>query len=380
MKILWLSEGNTVYDRRFLEKLVEKGHEPIFVSYSLEEIVTIQGVETIHKPFTFWTRFGSLGERLHFHWFRTAVIVQHLRKVIRKVRPDVLHTGYIREHGYYGALTGFHPVLSMPWGSDVLIRPDKTEWDAKIVRFTLQEADMITCDCELVKNRIIELAGCPPEKIIVFPWGVDLTNYRPVKGPSVIRERLGWQKNDVLVMNRQFEPVYGIEYFLEALPTVVRACPLVRVLMIGKGSLEGKIRSMVQELGVVDYVHFAGMVDDSGMAQCLNAADIYVTTSLSDGTSACMLEAMACGLPVIVSDAPAYFEWVVDGINGCIVPRRNYTVLAERLIELLQDPMKRRKMGQRNLQIAQERADWERNIDILEGIYQCLLREGREKA
>ncbi len=372
MRILWLSEGNNVYDCRFLEKLVERGHEPIFVSCSLEKIIDAQGVETIHKPFGFWTRFGQLGERLHFHWFRTALIVQHLRKVIRKVRPDVLHSGYIREHGYYGALTGFHPVLSMPWGSDVLVRPDKTEWDAKIVRFTLQEADRITCDCELVKNRIIELTGCSREKIVIFPWGVDLTTYRPVEGPSVIRERLGWQKNNVLIMNRQFEPIYGIEYFLEALPIVIKACPQARVLLIGKGSLENKLKSMVEELGMADYVYFAGTVDDRGMAQCLNAADIYVTTSLSDGTSACMLEAIACGLPVIVSDAPAYFEWVEDGINGYIVPRKSSTMLAERLIELLQDPALRKGMGQRNLQIAKERADWERNFDILEGIYREL--------
>ncbi len=373
MRILWLSEGNTVYDRRFLEKLVERGHEPIFVSYSSGEIISVRGVETIHKPFRFWTRFGRLGKRLHFHWFRRKLIVQHLRGVIQKVQPDVLHTGYIREHGYYGALTGFHPILSMPWGSDILVRPDKSEYDSMIVHFTLQEADMITCDCELVKNRIMELTGCLPEKIVVFPWGVDLMNYRPVDEPSVIRERLGWQENNVLIMNRQFEPIYGIEYFLDALPTVVQVCLQVRVLMIGKGSLEGKFRSMVQEVGLADYVHFEGMVDDQGMANSLNAADIYVTTSISDGTSASMLEAMACGLPVVVSDAPAYFEWVIDGVNGYIVPRQNSEVLAEQLIGLLQDPTKRREMGQRNLKIAQERADWEHNFDVLEDIYKELV-------
>jgi glycosyltransferase involved in cell wall biosynthesis len=379
-KILYVSEGYNVYDRRFLEKMIERGHEPIFVSYLQGEIVSVKGVKTIHKPFAFWMRFGRLGGPLHFPQFRRALIVQHLCEVIRKGRPDVLHTGYIREHGYYGALTGFHPVLSMPWGSDVLVRPDKTVWDAKIVRFTLQKADMITCDCELVKNRIIELTGCLPNKIVVFPWGVDLTNYRPIKGPSVIRERLGWQEKSVLIMNRQFEPIYGIEYFLDALPIIIRACAEVKVLLIGKGSLEDKLKSMVKELGVADYVYFAGTVDDQDMAQCLNAADIYVTTSLSDGTSACMMEAMACELPVIVSDAPAYFEWVEDGINGYIVPRRNFTVLAERLIELLQNPMKRKKMGQHNLQIARERADWERNFDVLEGIYEVLVRDRAKRA
>jgi glycosyltransferase involved in cell wall biosynthesis len=368
MRILWLSDGNSPYDTRFLKKLVERGHEPLFLSYFHGDIVKIDEVKSIHLPF-----LGKWRDRSGFRRLARICIIKHLRNTIRKFKPDILHSGYIRFHGYYGALSGFHPTLSMPWGSDVLIRPDKSEYDLRLVRYTFQHADMITCDCEVVKNRIIELAGCLPEKIIIFPWGVDLTNYRPVDGPSVIRERLGWQKNDVLIMNRQFEPVYGIEYFLDALPIVVQTCPQVRVLMIGKGSLEKKLRSMVKELGLADFVCFVGRVDDQSMAQYLNAADIYVTTSLSDGTSACMLEAMACELPVVVSDAPAYFEWVKDGINGYIVPRGNSKVLAERLIELLQDPTRRREMGQRNLQIAKERADWERNFDVLEGIYADLV-------
>jgi len=373
-KILYLSEGYNVYDQRFLNKMVERGHKPLVLSYCSRDILKIDGVKTIHMP-----SLGRFVDRRHFRLLTRICIVNHLRHVIRKFKPDILHSGYIRFHGYYGALSGFHPTLSMPWGSDVLIRPDKTEYDMKILRYTLQYADMITCDCELVKNRIIELTGCPLEKIVVFPWGVDLTIYQPAKGPSSIREQLGWQKSGILIMNRSFEPIYGIEYFFEALPAVFRTCPDARILMIGKGSLEGKFRSMAQEMKLSDKVYFLGAVDDRTMAQCLNAADIYVTTSLSDGTSASMLEAMACGLPVVVSDAPAYFEWVQDGINGYIVPRKNSIMLAERLIELLQNPLLRREMGHYNLRIARERADWERNFDILEGIYEALLRKGRGK-
>lgn len=373
-KILYLSEGYNVYERRFLDKMVERGHDPLLLSYCSGDILKIDKVKTIHMPF-----LGSFVNRRHCHLLTRMCIVNHLRHVIKKFKPDILHSGYIRFHGYYGALSGFHPTLSMPWGSDVLMRPDKTEYDMRIVRYTLQHADMITCDCELVKNRIIQLAGCPPEKIVVFPWGVDLMIYRPIEGLSPIREQIGWQKNDILIMNRSFEPIYGIEFFLEALPSVFRICPNVRVLMIGKGSLEGKFRSMVEEMKLSDKVYFMGAVDDQTMVQCLNAADIYVTTSLSDGTSASMLEAMACGLPVVVSDAPVYFEWVQDGINGYIAPRKNSAAVAERLIELLKNPAKCMDMGRRNLQIARERADWELNFDILEEIYETLLRNRGKK-
>ena len=110
----------------------------------------------------------------------------------------------------------------------------------------------------------------------------------------------------------------------------------------------------IEELGLKDHVYFAGKVNDEKMAECLNAADIYITTSQSDGTSASMLEAMACGLPVIVSNAPAYYEWVEDGVNGFIVPRGDSEALTKHLCVLLSNQKLCSKMGQRNLQIARQ--------------------------
>ena len=114
------------------------------------------------------------------------------------------------------------------------------------------------------------------------------------------------------------------------------------------------------------------------MAEYYNASDIYVSTSLSDGTSVAMLEAMACGLPVVVSDVPSNYEWIDNGINGYIITRKDSSVLAERIIKLLNNENLQQEMGQRNLQIAKERADWEKNFDILEGIYQNLVSNSKE--
>ncbi len=369
MKILWVSEGDSPYDIRFLEKLVERGHELLFLSYKSGDIVKFDGVKTIHVPL-----LGGWSDRRRYHWLKRIYILRHLRKVIREFKPHILHSGYIRFHGYYGALSGFHPTLSMPWGSDILIRPDKSEYDMMMVLHTLQHADMITCDCELVKNRIIEIVGCPPEKIIVFPWGVNHGCFHPSDSGKKIRQKLRWQNKKILIMTRSFRPIYGHDVFISALPDIINHCPETRVIFVGSGPLKELYGNKIEQLGLKDSVFFAGKVHDEKMAEYLNASDIYVTTSHSDGTSASMLEAMACGLPVIVSDAAAYFEWVEDGINGYIMPRGNSKALAERLIELLKDPTLPRKMGKRNLQIAQERADWEKNIDILEEIYMTLRK------
>ncbi|MBI4317904.1 MAG: glycosyltransferase family 4 protein [Chloroflexi bacterium] len=364
MKIAFLSRGGSVFDRRFLEKMVERGHQPFLISYANHPIVDVEGVENHHYPY--WKFF-------HHYFLRSLRITWHLRKLLARLRPDVLHTGWVTDHGFYGALSGFHPTLSMPFGSDILVHPDESwvfMWKA---RLTLRRADAITCDCELVKTRCAQIAKCPTERIITFPWGVDQSIFRPQSKPSPVRRDLSWEDNEIIIVSRQFKQVYGIEYFLTALPRIVRERPSVRVILAGSGPLEQSYRAMLSEYGLASHVHFAGWLDEPDMAAHLNAADVYVTTSLSDGTSASMLEAMACGLPMVVSDAPAYFEWVQDGVNGFVVPRRDSEYLAERIITLLSDGALRDDMGARNLEIAHERADWEKNFSILEGIYGDLL-------
>jgi len=364
MKIAYLSEGNSVYDRRFLEKMVERGYQPYLISYWPGKLVQVNGVETLHYDFNAVPRFK------HFQLLQVA---WHLRGVLKRIKPDILHTGYLRWHGVIGALSGFHPTLSMPWGSDILIWPNESSSAKRFTRLTLRRADIITCDCQLVKDRIIELIGCQPEKVVVFPWGIDLDIFKPSNGPSLIRQRLGWEENEILIMTRNFRPVYGIKYFIEALPSIVRQRHKARVILVGSGSLEQSYRKQITKLRLERYVYFAGTVDEGSMAGYLNTADVYVTTSLSDGTSTCMLEAMACGLPVVVSDTPAYFEWVKDGINGYIFPRKDSNTLAQKIVQLLKDDSLRKKMGTQNYYIAQERADWEKNFDTLETIYKTLV-------
>jgi glycosyltransferase involved in cell wall biosynthesis len=216
-------------------------------------------------------------------------------------------------------------------------------------------------------------------------------------------------------MTRVLYPViYGVEYFIEAIPLVLDKEPDTRVLMVGYGSLDQELRARVAELGLDDVVHFAGRVEHSDMPDYVNAADIYVSMSLSDATSVSLLEAMACALPVVLSDTPDNREWVVPGENGLLVNVGNYPMIhkainqllrkhpdlwnetfatsrdnplpvsdtysediASALIALLRDPEARQKMAQRNLKIARERADLDIQFGEFERIAEQLLENRR---
>ena len=365
MKIAYLSRGNNVYDRRFLEKMLERGHKVYFISYHPSEKVKVEGVENY---------FYNYPVMFRFPFARSFQVAFHLRKLLKQLGPDVLHTGWIPDHGFFGALCGFHPTLSMPWGSDILIKPKESFMERIITRFTLRRADKITCDAEFVKKEIVRISGCLSDKVIVFPWGIDLKTFCPLDGKSVIRENLGWQDKKILIMTRSMDkPLYGHETFISALPAIIEKIPDTRIILVGDGLLKEKIKKQVVALNLENYIHFAGWINEGNMAEYLNAADIYVSVSISDGTSCSLLEAMACKLPVVVTDIPANREWVVDGINGYLVPIKDVNLLSSTIIKILKNEQSWESFGIKNRKIIETKADWENNFSILEEIYTKLV-------
>lgn len=363
MKILYASDADSIHDQRFLEKFAEKRYKTHVVTFSKDPI-RISGVTHHNLPLEIRGYSPkNVWRMIRGHFF--------LKKILRKVKPDVLHGGWVQKYGFLCALTNYHPFLLMPWGSDILIDPKKSSLIKSITKFTIKRADWIACDAEYVKHRIIEMGGYPSDKITVFPWGIDRKKFNP-SVRSEIRSKLGWEDKKILIMTRPFKPIYGIEYFLQALPKIIKKRLDIRIILCGDGPLRSKLEGYVKKHKLEDYVHFAGFVENDELPKYYNAADVYVSTSLSDGTSLCLLEALACGLPVVVSDLPTNREWVTDGVGGLLVPKRNPKQIASATDSLLKDRTARKKMGKTNVKIAKRRADWNKNFKKLEEIYQTI--------
>jgi glycosyltransferase involved in cell wall biosynthesis len=263
----------------------------------------------------------------------------------------------------------------MPWGSDVQVMPYRSVTRRMVARYVLRQADMITCDCEAVKNNVIRLAGYSADRIIIAPWGVDLRQFRPMNQLNSIRSQLGWEHAKILIVTRQLKSFYGIEYLISAMPLILAAEPQVRLLVCGDGPLEAELRKMVDRLQLESVVHFAGFVPNQLLPDYLNAADIYVSPSLEDGSSLCLMEAMACGLPSVVTNIPAVLEWVKHGHNGYVISKRNVEGLASAIVNMLQDDSSRAKMGEASLATARMHADWDKNFKTIEEIYHHLIQQ-----
>jgi len=372
MKILYLSEMLGPHDYRFLSMDIARGYDVTLVAYRKDldnaglegayyDIRKIKGLKIIHKP--------DLAENTLLKFLKR---IRDFRSIIRSERPDVIHAGWIQTSGLLAALSGFHPYLLMPWGSDIIHYSKSSFRNRLLSYYAINKADMITCDCEYEKGIITDDFRYPGEKVVVMPWDVDLRFFnRDNKDPG-LRKKLGMEGRIVILMMRIFRPEYGIEDFIKALPKVKRDCPDAKVLMLGYGPIEEELKQLASKSGLDDFICWTGYVPQQEVVKYINISDIYVSTSLMDGSSSSLLEAMACGLPVVVSDIAGNVEWVEDGVNGLVVKRADPDSIAAGITRLLRDEALRRSMSVNNTKKIEDKADFSKNFARLERIYETL--------
>jgi UDP-glucose:(heptosyl)LPS alpha-1,3-glucosyltransferase len=190
-----------------------------------------------------------------------------------------------------------------------------------------------------------------------------------------IRGRYGIGASDTLLLfvGMNFE-VKGLETIIEALAKARMARPEanIRLLVVGRGN-EGKYRKMAQALGIADAVTFAG-TQVEGLERYYRAADVFVMLSAFDTFGMVVLEAMAAGLPVIVSPNVGAKDLVEEGVNGFVLPTPQGVDAAAGSIVRMTDDTTRHAMGAAAAQTAAMH-DWERLAEKMENLYQAVLLE-----
>jgi len=261
----------------------------------------------------------------------------------------------------------------MSWGSDVLAAPDKSPWMRWITKFALRRADMALADCDAVRERISSLISLSDDRIVSFPWGIDLDVFRPKISELELRRKLGWEGCQIIVSTRAFELTHGTMIFLDAMKRVVARRSDVRVLLLGDGSLRGRVKTFIESNCLWDKIHVTGQVPEELLADYFAEADLYVSATCCDGSSISLLQAMGCGLPVIVTDGYGNREWVVHKENGWLYPAGNPEALAAATLEALDEDELRAAMGRANVAIVRARANWRFNFGKLLAAYDQLL-------
>jgi len=292
-----------------------------------------------------------------------------VKKLIKEIKPDVLHAHYAGVNGVLGMLSGFHPYILTAWGSDVLIVPQKNVLIRALIKRALGKADLITCDGKNSKKRIIELGfGSKVIKMIYF--GVDVEKFSPGPENQKLLKKLRIDKNSSVVISlRNLEPVYNLETLIRAVPAVLSKNPRTVFIIAGKGSEEKKVKDLANKLDVSGNIRFVGWIS-SNLPDYLRISDIYVSTSLSDaGISVSTAEAMACSLPVIITDFGDNKEWVENGKNGFLISLKDSNDLAQKIVYLLKNKKIGYNFGEINREMVKEKYNSGKELEKMKKIY-----------
>lgn len=354
MKVLYFSRDYSPHDHRILSVLAESEHEVWYLR--LED----RGRHLEVRPLPPQVHAVEWeGGKSPAHYSDGARLIEGFKKVYARVLPDLVHAGPVQYAALIAAAADASPLVTMSWGSDMLVDAGRSPFTRWATRYVLDRTALFYADCQAVVKRAVDF-GYPRERCIVFPWGVDLKRFSPGDGSS-LRRQLSWENLTILFSNRSWEPIYGVDLIARGFVQAAKSNPNLRLLLLGSGSQKETIHKILEDGFVTNRVHFAGQVTAEALPEYYRAADIYLSASHSDGSSVSLMEALACGKPVLVSDIPGNCEWITPGETGWLFPDGNAAALVEGISRAVEDRQKRSEIATRARQLAEERADWKKN-------------------
>ncbi|MCK4512965.1 glycosyltransferase family 4 protein [bacterium] len=214
-----------------------------------------------------------------------------------------------------------------------------------LVRLTNRLIDMTIAVSELSREILIRNYGIPKEKIVEVKNGIDLSQFDTVFDASAVRADLGLGVSDpVAVLVGRMADGKGHVFALRAIEEIRKRIPDYRLVFVGEGGIEEKLRAEAESLGLTTEVIWAGFRRD--VPAILASADLLILPSEGESLPFVILEAMGSRLPVVASDVGGISEQIEDGVTGRLIRPRDAAGLAEAIIDVLSRPDRGRSLGE----------------------------------
>jgi glycosyltransferase involved in cell wall biosynthesis len=302
-----------------------------------------------------------------------------LAALLRRRRPDVLVTHFFWPSSVAipAAISTRTPVALFRHYSDfhtVLDRP----LHRRIDQLEARAVDLVMAPSGGVKRAMVELESIDAKKIAVTPLGQDFERLRPRLSADervALRDAIGGDDKYLIVTVGRLNPEKGHTHLLHAAADILRAKPEARFVVVGRGALEPRLRAEAEQLGLAAVVSFLGYRDDA--TAIMEAADLIVHPSLSEGLSSTIVEAMAVERPVVATDVAGVREQIDDGETGVIVPPGDSAALAAAALKLASDPDASRRAGVEARRRVMARFSWDEVLPKYEAAYERVARSRR---
>jgi len=297
---------------------------------------------------------------LDFHW---------LAQAYRLVKDRGIHV----MHSHEFATNVYASILSIATGIPVVTTAHGKNYYAEkwrrraAYRFVAWQSTMVAVSDDL-KRFLAQRVGIPLDNIRVIHNGVDLSRYTVLDGSRAVREELGIGAGQRVIgtVGNLFS-VKGQTYLLKACKAVAIAVPELLLLVAGEGDQLGPLQKEASALGIEGNVKFLGFRDD--VPSLLQAMEVFVLPSLSEGLPLAVLEALALRKPVVATSVGGIPEIVEDGVTGYLVPPKDPQALADKILLLLRDPRTAASFGQAGRKTVEEAFGLEQMVRKYQALY-----------
>lgn len=360
-----ISEAFTIEQAQHLSQ-----YEPTFVTNTLLGETTLPcvalsqrdrfklkqfGYTLTRDPNLFRDRWSALRKMnlIHAHFGPNGVLAMPLAQ---KLKIPLLVTF----HGYDITLNRRHI-----WRTGKLLYYQLLLHEAELQR----QAKGFIAVSRFIQQKLIE-QGYPPEKILLHYIGVDTDKFSPLEQPA--------QERYLLCVGRHTEKK-GIDTLLRAFARIAHKHPDVVLLQVGEGKLTSKLQALARQLGIEGRVRFLGARPHHEVKQLMQQAEIFALPSQVAPSGECeglpivILEASACGVPVVATYHSGIPEAVIDGETGFLVAEKDDLALAAKLDVLLGDRALGKTMGRQGRALIEAQFDIRRQTAKLEAIYNSLI-------
>ena len=232
--------------------------------------------------------------------------------------------------------------------------------------------DYIVCVSEALSKYMAATVKIARSKLLTIINGVDISTFIPVSlnKKRDLRISLGFSDNDKIIGTVcRLDPIKNLSFLIDCIPTIKYKIPNVKIVIVGDGECRNSLMSQVQMRGLNNTIKFLGQRED--IESILPSFDVYACTSLSEGTSMTILEAMACGLPIIASGVGGNVE-LVDDTNGIVFPLNNSDAFVEGVISLLLHKDVRLDKGKKSRRRIEDKYSLNQTVNKYEQLYISL--------
>ncbi|WP_164103328.1 glycosyltransferase family 4 protein [Candidatus Laterigemmans baculatus] len=293
-------------------------------------------------------------------------LAQRAERLIDFHRPTQLHCGKILPEGFVA--WWLKRRLGMPYlvyvhGEELNIASGSRElrW---MTRRVLTSADRVIANSENTAGLLCKTWSVSENQLRILHPGVDIDRFCPAERDAAVRQRLGWGERPVILTVGRLQKRKGQDQLIRAMPKLIQSQPNLLYSIIGDGPERKTLGRLVADLGVADSVEFREEVTDDEMVRCYQQCDIFALPNRTvdgdfEGFGMVLLEAQACGKPVITGASGGTGEAICEDRTGRRVDCQRLERLTESLMALLADPETRASMGQRGREWTTLNFGWE---------------------